>query len=77
MSKPAPGLRARPRATVPGRALGPARVDALAQKHLGMRLRAAYEDLVSEPVPEHLSDLVRRLEAADRRAEPPRRREGR
>jgi len=42
-----------------------------------MRLRAAYEDLVSEPVPEHLSDLVRRLEAADRRAEPPRRGEGR
>jgi hypothetical protein len=77
MSKPAPGLRARPRATVPGRALGPARVDASAQKNLGMRLRAAYEDLVSEPVPEHLSELVRRLEATDRRAESPRRREGR
>jgi hypothetical protein len=38
-----------------------------------MRLRAAYEDLVSEPVPEHLSDLVRRLEAADRHGQAPRR----
>jgi hypothetical protein len=52
---------------VPGRTQGPPRVDSSAQKQLGARLRAAYEDLVSEPVPEHLSDLVRRLEAADRR----------
>jgi hypothetical protein len=47
---------------------GPPRVDPPAQKQLGARLRAAYQDLVSEPVPDHLSDLVRRLEAADRRA---------
>jgi RNA polymerase sigma-70 factor (ECF subfamily) len=45
---------------------GPPRVDLPAQKQLGARLRAAYQDLVSEPVPEHLSDLVRRLEGADR-----------
>jgi hypothetical protein len=50
---------------------GPPRVDLPAQKQLGARLRAAYQDLVSEPVPEHLSDLVRRLEGADRRATEP------
>jgi hypothetical protein len=43
-------------------------VDSSAQKQLGVRLRAAYEDLVSAPVPEHLSDLVRRLEAGERRS---------
>ena len=50
---------------------GPPRVDFSAQAQLGVRLRAAYEDLMSEPVPEHLSDLVRRLEAGERRARDP------
>ena len=30
---------------------------------LGERLRPAYEDVFRQPVPEHLADLVRRLDA--------------
>jgi hypothetical protein len=55
---------------------GPPRIDSSAQAQLGARLRAAYENLVSEPVPEHLSDLVRRLEAGERRQGDPSRRSG-
>jgi hypothetical protein len=31
--------------------------------HLGQRLRPAYDDVVSEPVPERLADLVRQLDS--------------
>ncbi len=38
-----------------------ATIDLLSQGQIGMGLRGMYEDLLNQPVPEHLADLIRRL----------------
>ena len=57
------GQRPLPPMTLSGLRRGAApRIERAAQAEIGARLRAAYGELMGEPVPEHLADLVRRLE---------------
>ena len=54
----------------PGRGAEPARglsdVELLAE--IGRELRAVYNDLFREPVPEHLAQIIERLEGRDKDA---------
>jgi hypothetical protein len=38
-----------------------ASIDLMAQSRIGLGLRGMYEDLLNQPVPDHLADLIRRL----------------
>jgi hypothetical protein len=38
-----------------------ASIDLVSQGQIGVGLRGMYEDLLNQPVPEHLADLIRRL----------------
>ena len=40
-------------------------IDAAVQAHIGARLRSMYDSFLAEPVPQHLIDLLERLDAVD------------
>ena len=37
------------------------KVDLVSQGRIGLGLRGMYDDLLDQPVPDHLADLIRRL----------------
>lgn len=40
----------------------PAPLDPKAQQRIGRQLKALYDDVVTQPIPQHLIDLIGRLE---------------
>ncbi len=41
-----------------GRSVG---IDLVSQSRIGIGLRGMYDELLNQPVPEHLADLIRRM----------------
>jgi len=68
LEQPAPDPDERDDQTMDAPALQPKREVRLGrevQARIGQQLRALYDDVVKEGVPEHISDLVRRLSEQD------------
>ncbi|MFZ2100157.1 MAG: NepR family anti-sigma factor [Oricola sp.] len=45
----------------------PPKLDDLAASHIGKKLRAQFDHVLNEPVPDRFMDLLNRLEAAEKK----------
>lgn len=61
----APGDSEAPNATEPDELV---KLDATAQSLIGQQLSALYSELLNQEIPEHLRQLLRELEAKDRKS---------
>ncbi|HTH97106.1 MAG TPA: NepR family anti-sigma factor, partial [Stellaceae bacterium] len=50
-----------------GRSPGRTQLDPAAQAHIGKQLKAIYDGVVNQPVPERFLDLLQQIDAAPRR----------